>query len=217
VPLPWLKPAVFVASLLPALRLGFLAARGELTANPIATAMNQLGLLALTFLVASLACTPAKAFLGWTWPVRIRRMLGLYAFFYASVHFLTYVGLDQVLDYRAIFADIAKRKFITVGFAAFVLLIPLAVTSTDAMVRRLGFVRWKWLHRLSYVAAILGVIHFVWRVKKDLSQPLTYAGILGALFAARVVDFLLSVQKRRESRRTSAVLGSRETESPTGS
>jgi methionine sulfoxide reductase heme-binding subunit len=187
---------VFVGSLAPALRLLVLGARGELGANPIATALNQLGLVALIFLIASLAATPLKAALGWTWPIRIRRMLGLYAFFYASLHFLTYLGLDQVLDLRAVFADITKRKFIAVGLTAFVLLVPLAVTSTDAMVRRLGFVRWKRLHRLVYVAAVLGVVHFIWRVKKDLSQPLTYGAVLAFLLAIRVVAF--GLRKRKE-------------------
>lgn len=187
---------MFVGSLAPALRLLVLGARGELGANPIATALNQLGLVALIFLIASLAATPLKAALGWTWPIRIRRMLGLYAFFYASLHFLTYLGLDQVLDLRAVFADITKRKFIAVGFTAFVLLVPLAVTSTDAMVRRLGFGRWKRLHRLVYVAAVLGVVHFIWRVKKDLSQPLTYGAVLAFLLAIRVVAF--GLRKRKE-------------------
>jgi len=187
---------VWVGSLAPAIRLLALAARGELGANPIATALNQLGLVALVFLIASLAATPLKAALGWTWPIRIRRMLGLYAFFYASLHFLTYLGLDQVLDFRAVFADITKRKFIAVGFTAFVLLVPLAVTSTDAMVRRLGFVRWKRLHRLVYVAAALGVVHFIWRVKTDVSQPLTYGAVVALLLAIRVVA--IGLKKRKE-------------------
>ena len=187
---------MFVGSLAPAIRLLVLGARGELGANPIATALNQLGLVALIFLIASLAATPLKTTLGWTWPIRIRRMLGLYAFFYGSLHFLTYLGLDQVLDLRAVFADVTKRNFIAVGFTAFVLLVPLAVTSTDAMVRRLGFVRWKRLHRLVYVAAALGVVHFIWRVKKDLSQPLTYCAVLALLLAIRVVAFGLKKRKQ---------------------
>ena len=187
---------MFVGSLAPAIRLLVLGARGELGANPIATALNQLGLVALIFLIASLAATPLKTTLGWTWPIRIRRMLGLYAFFYASLHFLTYLGLDQVLDLRAVFADVTKRNFIAVGFTAFVLLVPLAITSTGAMVRRLGFVRWKRLHRLVYVAAALGVVHFIWRVKKDLSQPLTYCAVLALLLAIRVVAFGLKRRKQ---------------------
>jgi len=181
-----------------------MAFSGELGANPIATAMNQLGLMALTFLIGSLACTPLKEVFGWVWPIRIRRMLGLYAFFYASLHFLTYLGLDQLFDFKALLADITKRQFIYIGFAAYVMLVPLAVTSTDRMVRRLGFARWKWLHRLAYLAAILGVIHFVMRVKKDLSQPLTYGVVLGALLMARVILYVLKKLKQRESRRIPA-------------
>ena len=117
---------------MPAGRRSLLRARaGALGANPIAEALNQLGLLALVFLIASLACTPLKTLSGWTWPIRIRRMLGLFAFFYALLHVTVYVGLDQGFDWRAILADVIKRKFIFVGFAAFVLLVPLAVTSTD--------------------------------------------------------------------------------------
>ncbi len=181
-----------------------MASQGELGANPIATAMNQLGLMALTLLIGSLACTPLKDVFGWTWPIRIRRMLGLYAFFYAALHFLTYLGLDQLFDFKAVFADITKRQFIYVGFAAFVLLVPLAITSTDRMVRRLGYARWKWLHRLAYPAAILGVVHFILRVKKDLSQPLTYAAVLAALLSARLVTFVYRKLKQRGSQRIPA-------------
>ncbi len=193
-----------MGSLAPAVRLLVLGARGELGANPIATALNQLGLVALVFLIASLAATPLKVALGWTWPIRIRRMLGLYAFFYASLHFLTYLGLDQVFDLPAVFADITKRKFIAVGFTAFVLLVPLAITSTDAMVRRLGYVRWKRLHRLGYLAAALGVVHFIWRVKKDLSQPLTYGAVLALLLAIRLVAFGLKKKKELGLQRVGA-------------
>src|SRR5262249_38269948 len=135
-PLPWLKPAVFVGSLTPVAALLIRGLYGELGANPISQVLNQLGLMALVFLVAALACTPLKIFFGWTWPIRLRRMLGLFAFFYATLHVSTYAGLDQVLDWRAIFDDVIKRKFIFVGFAAFVLLIPLAMTSTSTAVKR---------------------------------------------------------------------------------
>jgi sulfoxide reductase heme-binding subunit YedZ len=183
--LPWLKPGVFAGAFAPMLALTWRAARGTLGANPIAEVLNQLGLVALIFLVASLACTPLKLALGWTWPTRIRRMLGLFAFFYAACHFVTYAAVDQGLNVGAIVQDILKRNFILVGFSALVLLIPLAVTSTDAMVRRLGFPRWKKLHRLAYVAGVLGVIHFVWRVKKDLTEPMAYGFVLGLLLAMR--------------------------------
>jgi sulfoxide reductase heme-binding subunit YedZ len=138
------------------------------------------------FLVASLACSPARYVMHWTWPVRIRRELGLFAFFYASLHFLVYVFLDQALDLSAIFLDIAKRPFITVGFLALVLLTPLALTSTKASVRRLGFRRWNRLHQLAYVAGLLAVIHFIWRVKIDISQPVIYAMALGVLLLVRL-------------------------------
>jgi sulfoxide reductase heme-binding subunit YedZ len=195
-PYPWLEPAVLVGALVPAAAIVLRGARGELGANPIAQALNQLGLLALIFLVAALACTPAKLVLGWTWPLRIRRMLGLLAFFYATLHVLTYTGLDQVFDWPAIWTDVTKRKFIFVGFAAFVLLIPLALTSTNASVRRLGFARWKQLHRLAYVAPALGVLHFFWRVKKDATEPLTYGAVLAALLALRLVAYARAAAAR---------------------
>src|SRR5262245_9425108 len=185
-PYPWLKPAMFVGSLTPVVALLLRAWRGELGANPISQTLNQLGLMALVFLVAALTCTPLKTLLGWTWPLRLRRMLGLYGFVYASLHVSTYVGIDQFFDWPAIVADIWKRPFIFVGFAAFVLLIPLAVTSTAAWVKRLGYKRWKQLHRLAYLAPLLGVLHFTWRVKKDVSEPLTYAFIVGMLLLVRV-------------------------------
>lgn len=189
-PYPWLEPAVLVGALVPVAALVLRGVRGELGANPIAQALNQLGLLALVFLVAALACTPAKQVFGWTWPLRIRRMLGLLAFFYATLHVLTYTGLDQVFDWSAIWTDVTKRKFIFVGFAAFVLLIPLALTSTNASVRRLGFARWKQLHRLAYVAPALGVLHFFWRVKKDATEPLTYGAVLAILLAIRLLAYV---------------------------
>ena len=185
-PLPWLKPGVFVGGMVPLGAIAWRAWSGELGANPIAQALNQLGLVALVFLVAALACTPLKAVFGWTWPIRLRRMLGLFGFFYATLHVLTYAGLDQLLDWRAIWHDVTKRKFIFVGFSAFVLLVPLAVTSTSKALKRLGYARWKRLHRLAYVAPLLGVIHFTWRVKKDVREPVAYAIVLGALLVFRL-------------------------------
>ena len=195
-PLPWLKPGVFVGSLVPLVVILLRGAAGELGANPIAEALNQLGLVALVFVVAALACTPLKSMLGWTWPIRLRRMLGLFGFFYAVLHVATYTGLDQGLDWRAIWDDVTKRKFIFVGFAAFVLLIPLAATSTSGALKRLGYTRWKRLHRLAYVAPILAVIHFTWRVKRDTSEPLTYAVVLAALLIVR----LASARQRERAR-----------------
>lgn len=183
----WTRAAVFVACSLPLLVLGSDALRGHLGANPIENVMNRLGFWALFWLMASLAATPLKILLGWTWPIRFRRMVGLFAFTYVCLHFTTYFVLDQFFDFPAIYADIVKRKFITIGMLGFVLLIPLAITSTDRWVRRLGFVKWKRIHRLVYAAAVCGVIHFVWRVKADLLQPLIFAGILATLFLIRIV------------------------------
>lgn len=185
-PLPWLKPGLLVGGLVPLELLAWRAATDTLGADPIAIALNQLGLLALIFLVASLAATPLKLVFEWTWPIRIRRMLGLFAFFYASLHLLLYAVVDQGLALSAIGADIAERGFIAVGLAAYVLLIPLAITSTAAMTKRLGARRWKQLHRLAYLAAILAAIHFVWRVKRDFTQPAMYAVVLGVLLCARL-------------------------------
>ena len=190
-PLPWLKPGVFVGSLAPFVAILIRALSGRLGANPIAEALNQLGLVALVFLVASLACTPLKTVFGWTWPLRLRKMLGLLAFFYAGLHVGAYVGLDQALDWRAIADDVRNRRFIFVGFAAFMLLIPLAATSTAAAVRRMGYARWKRLHGLVYPAALLVVTHFLWRVKRDAGEPVIYGLVLGTLLLVRVVSRLL--------------------------
>ncbi len=184
---PWLAPLVFTLCALPLAKLAFDAAFGRLGSNPVAEGLNHLGFWTLTLLALSLAPTPAHDFLGLTWPLRVRRMVGLFAFTYGALHFAWYVGLDQFFAVREILADVGTRKFITVGFAALVLLVPLAVTSTNAWVKRLGFRRWKRLHRLVYVAAALGVVHFLWRVKADHREPLLFAAVIGALLALRVV------------------------------
>lgn len=186
---PWLNPGIVVGALAPLGAIVLRAPSGGLGANPIAEALNQLGLTALVLLLASLACTPLKTLLGWTWPMRVRRTVGLLAFLYAALHVAVYAGLDQALDWRAMAADVAKRPFILVGFATFVLLVPLALTSTAASVRRLGYVRWKRLHALVYAAAILAVVHFIWRVKLDIREPALYGAVLGALLLVRVVSW----------------------------
>lgn len=186
-PFPWLKPGILLGALVPLASILVRARQGALGADPIATALNELGLSALILLIAGLACTPARRIFGWTWPIRIRRELGLAAVGYASLHFLTYVVLDQGLSLGAIFEDILKRPFITVGFLALVLLMPLTFTSTKASVQRLGFRRWQRIHQLAYAAGALAVLHFIWRVKLDVTQPLIYAGVLAALLAVRVV------------------------------
>jgi sulfoxide reductase heme-binding subunit YedZ len=195
------KVGIGVAAMAPAARTAWLALHDGLGPNPIAEAMNRLGLWTLILLLCTLACTPIKIVTGWKFPLRLRRMLGLEAFAYVCLHFLTYLWLDQGLDLLEIWKDIVKRKFITVGFLAFLLLIPLAVTSTNAMVKRLGFPRWKRLHRLVYVIATLGVIHFVWRVKSDLTQPLEYAAVLAALLLVRVVDAVRAERRAPPARR----------------
>jgi sulfoxide reductase heme-binding subunit YedZ len=188
---------VFIGALLPLVSIAARGFTGSLSANPIAEVENELGLAALILLIASLACTPARRVFGWTWPPRIRRELGLLAFGYVVLHVGIYVFLDQTLDLQAMFEDIVKRPFITVGFAALVLLVPLAVTSTRSSIRRLGFVRWQRLHQLAYVAAGLAAIHFIWRVKIDVSQPVAYAAVLGALLLLRVAFWVAS--RRRSS------------------
>jgi len=189
-PIPWLKPAVLTGSLVPIAAILERAWRDDLGPDPIAQALNQLGLIALVFLIAALGCSPLKAMFGWTWPMRIRRMLGLLAFFYALLHVITYTVLDQGLDWHAIVDDIVKRKFIFFGFSTFVLLIPLAATSTNSALRRLGYVRWKQLHRLAYLAPALAVLHFIWRVKLDVREPVTYGLVLAALLTVRLGDYL---------------------------
>jgi sulfoxide reductase heme-binding subunit YedZ len=158
----------------------------ELGANPIQTITHHTGDWSLRFLLITLSITPLRRLSGWNWLLRFRRMLGLFAFLYASLHFGTYLVLDQFFDFQAIAEDIIKRPYITVGFAAFLLLIPLAVTSTNAMVKRLGGRNWQRLHRLVYLIAILGVLHYLWLVKGDFLKPLNYAGILAILFSYRI-------------------------------
>jgi sulfoxide reductase heme-binding subunit YedZ len=178
--------AVFLACALPLALLAADALRGRLGANPIEAAMNRLGWWTLALLLVTLAPTPLRILLAWTWPARHRRLLGLFAFFYACLHLGFYAGVDQFFDWRAIVADVTKRKFITIGMLAFALLVPLALTSTDRAVRRLGYVRWKRLHRLVYAVAVCGVVHFVWRVKADYREPAIFAGVLTLLLLVRV-------------------------------
>jgi methionine sulfoxide reductase heme-binding subunit len=183
------KAAIGVVGLQPLVWLAWAVAAGQLGANPIAEAENRLGLFALILLLVSLTCTPIHIVTGWSFPLRLRKMLGLEAFLYALLHFSTYLAVDKAFDWPDIWGDIVKRKFMAVGFVAFVLLIPLAVTSTKGMVRRLGFPRWKRLHRTVYLVAALAVVHFVWRVKSDLRQPMIYAFVLAVLLGVRVVDW----------------------------
>lgn len=195
-PQVWLKTGIYLGSLAPLTYITIRAVQDGLGANPIAEVENELGLTALILLVATMSCSPLRRIVGWAWPMRVRRELGLFAFLYASLHFLTYLVVDQFFNWGLIVADIAQRPFITVGFAALVLLVPLAVTSTNDWVKRLGFRRWNRIHQLIYPAVALVAVHFIWRVKADISQPLTYAIILGALLATRVVLWLRSRRPR---------------------
>lgn len=192
----WLKPLVFLACLVP---LGLLAWKffgptprdmstwgAGLGANPIEVITHSTGDWTMRFLLITLAITPFRKLTGPSWLIRYRRMLGLFAFFYGTLHFTTYIWLDKFFDVRAMLDDIARRKFITVGLLGFVLMIPLAVTSTAGWIRRLGGKRWQMLHRLIYVSAAAGVIHYIWLVKSDLTKPLQYGAILAVLLGYRV-------------------------------
>lgn len=180
------KPALFVLALVP---LAFLVYRGildDLGANPVETVNRYTGGWVLRFLLLTLAITPLRRLFGWNSLLRYRRMLGLFAFFYACLHFLSYAWLDQYFVLADIIRDVAKRPYITVGFACLLMLIPLAATSTNAMIRRLGARRWQSLHRLVYLAGVGGIVHFLWLVKSDLREPLIYGAILAVLLGFRL-------------------------------
>lgn len=179
------KPLVFVACLLPLAWLLWLTWQGQLGVNPVETLSHRTGDWSLRFLLLTLAVTPLRRLSGWNRLQRFRRMLGLFAFFYVGLHFAVYLVFDQFFDWQAIVADVAKRPYITVGFTAFLLLIPLAVTSTNGMMKRLGR-NWQRLHRLVYLIAVLGVLHYAWLVKADLREPLLYGGLLAVLLGYRL-------------------------------
>ena len=187
----WFKPLVFLACLGPLARLGWKALTGRLGANPIEVITHSTGDWLLIFLLVTLSITPLRKITGQLWLIRYRRMFGLFAFFYAVLHLLTYIWLDKFFDLHEMWADVLKRRFITVGFTGFVLLIPLAVTSTKGWIRRLGGRRWQALHRLIYLSAIAGVIHYWWLVKADISKPAQYAFVLSLLLGYRLVVWVL--------------------------
>ena len=198
-----LKPLVFVAALAPAGWLVWAALTGNLSANPLSDLTNETGVWTLRFICITLAITPLRVLTGWNAAIRFRRMTGLFAFFYGTLHFLTYVIADRFagLDFTdgmftaatarnlvaSVGEDIYKRPFITVGFTTWMTMLPLAITSTAGMIRRLGGRRWNRLHRLVYLAGILGVLHYWWLVKADIRRPVIYGVVVGALLAARVV------------------------------
>lgn len=183
----WLiRPAVFIAALVPMALLLWDTFTGNLSANPIEDITHRTGLWGLTLLLATLAVTPLVRITRWSQLMKLRRMLGLFAFFYLASHFAVYVGLDQLFSVGDIVEDVAKRPYVTVGFTGFVLLVPLAVTSTKKMVKRLGGKRWIRLHRLVYISAACGVLHFLWLVKIDRRVPIIYASVLVLLLMLRL-------------------------------
>ncbi|HEY6362815.1 MAG TPA: protein-methionine-sulfoxide reductase heme-binding subunit MsrQ [Vicinamibacterales bacterium] len=180
-----MRAVVFGGALIPAIALvvGFFT--DDLTANPIEYITRQTGYWALTLLVLTLAVTPVRRLARWNEIIKLRRMLGLFAFFYATLHLLTWIVLDKFFDFAWMIEDVAERRFITIGMLTWVLLLPLAITSTKGMVRRLGR-RWQTLHRLSYVAGVTGILHYWWLVKADLFYPQMLSAVLGVLFGVRV-------------------------------
>lgn len=187
----WTKPAVFILCLVPLGALVERALHGRLGANPVEFVQHATGDWTLRLLIFTLAITPLRKLLNLPELIRFRRMLGLFAFSYACLHFLTYIGPDQAFDLAGVWKDVGKRRFITVGFLGFVLLIPLALTSTAGWVRRLGGKRWQMLHRAIYVTAICGVIHYYWLVKSDVRNPLFYGGLVSILLLWRLWGWFL--------------------------
>lgn len=193
----WLKPLVFLVSLIPIVALTVSVFTGNAGENPIETVEHETGEWALRFLCASLLATPLMRIFKKNWPIRLRRMIGLFAFFYAFCHLLAYVWLDLWFDWNDILADIVKRPFVTVGFLAFLIMLPLAVTSNRWAVKKLAR-RWASLHRWVYFAAVLAVIHYVWLAKGDRIEPLVYLGVVLALLAYRMV-MLLRMQGKKDN------------------
>jgi len=190
------KPAVFVLCALPLAWLVFRAFTGRLGINPVEDLELTTGIWALRLLVLTLLVTPLRRVTGWNRVIQYRRMLGLFAFFYVSVHFAIYIGIDQFFAFDLILKDIVKRPFITMGFTAFVLMIPLAITSTKGWIRRLGR-RWQMLHRLIYLSAIAAAVHYLWKVKVMIGSPVYYAAIIAILLGFRVVWQLRSASAIR--------------------
>jgi sulfoxide reductase heme-binding subunit YedZ len=184
-----LKAGAWAVCLAPLLLLVWWTATDALGANPISTLTLWLGDWTLRILLASLAMTPLRLVFGWSWPVSLRRLLGLFAFAYAVLHFLVWALLDHFLNWGQMATDIVKRPYITVGMAALVLMLPLAATSTAGMIRRLGGVRWRRLHRLAYAVGVGGVLHFLWLAKKANPEPYYYAGVLALLLGVRVAGW----------------------------
>jgi|SRR5215475_733949 len=202
--LSYLKPAAFLICLIPFGQLLYRAYMDDLGANPIDTITRFTGSWALFILLATLSVTPLRKLTGRNDLIKFRRMLGLFAFFYAALHFSTFLVLDHFFDWQRIAKDIVKRPYVTAGFTGFMLMVPLAITSTSGMIRRLGK-RWQQLHRLAYVAAIAGVLHFYWLVKSDISRPAQYGTVLLLLLGYRLVVRLRQSSGARMVAKPSAV------------
>lgn len=185
----YFKPAVFLASLTPLASLAWRGFHAELGANPIEAITHGTGDWTLRFLLITLSISPLRKLTGQYWLIGFRRMFGLFAFFYGTLHLMTYVWLDKFFDVHEMLHDIAKRRFITAGMTGFALMIPLALTSSKWAIRKLGGKRWQTLHRLIYASAAAGVIHYIWLVKADLRKPLEYAAVLGFLLVYRIVTW----------------------------
>jgi sulfoxide reductase heme-binding subunit YedZ len=190
----WVKPPVFLLCLVPLANLVWKGFQRDLSANPLEYIRNSTGFWTLLFLCVTLSVTPLRRLLRRNELIRFRRMLGLFAFFYGVLHFVTYIWFEQGFDLRAMIEDVYRRPFITAGFVAFVVMIPLALTSTSGMVRRLGGRRWQMLHRLVYLSAVSGVVHFYWKVKSDATVPLRFAVVLAILLAFRLVAHALKAR-----------------------
>jgi methionine sulfoxide reductase heme-binding subunit len=199
----WTKVVLFLICLVPFAALVWRALHANLGANPVEFVQHATGDWTLRFLIFTLSITPLRRLLSIPELIRFRRMLGLFAFFYVCLHFLTYIGPDQSFDLGGMWKDVQKRRFITVGFAAFVLLIPLAITSTAGWIRRLGGRRWQSLHRAIYVSAVCGVIHYYWLVKSDVRKPLFYGAIVTVLLAWRLGAWFLRRGRQASASATS--------------
>lgn len=199
----WLKRAAFLACLIPFGQLAYNALTDNLGVNPIEAITRFTGSWALILLLATLAVTPLRRLSGWNALIKYRRMLGLFAFFYAMLHFLTYLVLDHFFDFRAVVGDIVKRPYVTAGFVSLVLMIPLALTSSASMIRWMGK-RWQQLHRLVYIAAAAAVLHFYWLVKADIRRPAQYGAVLALLLGYRLVIALKPAIAKRLAFRSKA-------------
>jgi len=211
-PVRYLKPVVFLLCLVPLALLGWRGYHNDLTANPIEYITHNTGDWTLRFILISLCVTPFRRLLGLPDLIRFRRMLGLFAFFYGVLHLITWLWLDKFFDPHDLWADVVKRRFITVGMLGFLLMVPLAITSTAGWIRRLGGRRWQALHRAVYISAIAGVVHYWWLVKSDIRKPAMYGALVALLLLWRV---LLWLMKRKAPVRSAAANSARAAE-PTG-